>query len=54
MDVSYDLIVVGSGLLGSSAAYHASKTKDIKIAHIGPTEPEVRSRIKRPSNTHKM
>jgi L-2-hydroxyglutarate oxidase LhgO len=38
----YDLCIIGAGLIGSSAAKHASKIHpNLKIALIGPPEPQV-------------
>jgi len=43
MDVEpvYDLCVVGAGMIGSSAARHASGVTGTSVCMIGPEEPEV-------------
>ena len=41
MDVTYDLCIVGAGMIGSAAARHASARPDIRVCLIGPTEPKV-------------
>jgi thioredoxin reductase len=43
MDPVYDLIVVGGGMVGSACARHASSREGVKVAIIGPGEPEDRA-----------
>ncbi|XP_068251063.1 monomeric sarcosine oxidase-like [Palaemon carinicauda] len=40
--VVYDLVIVGSGMFGSAAAYHASQISGKSICLIGPPEPKNR------------
>ena len=43
-DQSFDIIVVGAGMFGSSAAKYLSKlSPGARVALIGPTEPEDRA-----------
>ena len=41
MAATYDLCVVGAGLVGSAIARHASAKPGIKVCLIGPAEPKV-------------
>lgn len=38
----YDLIVIGAGMMGSAAAYHASQITNTTVCLVGPPEPKVR------------
>ena len=40
VDCVYDVCVIGAGLWGSSAAYHASSHPDIRVCLVGPDEPK--------------
>ncbi|XP_076053429.1 monomeric sarcosine oxidase-like isoform X1 [Oratosquilla oratoria] len=41
-DKSYNLIVVGAGMMGSAAAYHASAIPQTSVCLVGPAEPKSR------------
>ncbi|XP_071526060.1 monomeric sarcosine oxidase-like isoform X3 [Panulirus ornatus] len=38
----YDLIVIGAGMMGSAAAYHASQLPNTSVCLVGPPEPKIR------------
>ncbi|XP_064083174.1 monomeric sarcosine oxidase-like [Macrobrachium nipponense] len=40
--VIYDLVIVGSGMFGSAAAYHASQISGKSVCLVGPPEPKNR------------
>lgn len=40
--MDYDLVIIGSGMIGSAAAYHASKIPGKSVCLIGPPEPKTR------------
>ena len=43
MDFTFDLVVVGGGLIGSACARHASLRDGLKVGLIGPKEPQDRA-----------
>ncbi|XP_063883722.1 N-methyl-L-tryptophan oxidase-like isoform X3 [Scylla paramamosain] len=41
----FDLVVVGAGLMGSAAAFHASQLSKISVCLVGPPEPKNRQEV---------
>ena len=44
MDSTYDVIVVGAGMIGSASARYLSENAGLKVCVIGPSEPQVSKR----------
>ena len=39
LPVTYDVLVIGAGMMGSAAARYASEMKGLRVGIIGPAEP---------------